>query len=434
MADKRPAHQWFTNQPAQRDFFHDYEAAATCYAGGWGSGKTWAGSRKLLRLHQLNRCPGLAIAPTWGDVWRIVVPAIVSACQSVRWPHRVVKGVAPHVLVGRHPIWLLSGDAPERITGIEVGHAWVDEAARLAESSDPLQDGPTQLRGRLRHPDAKTLHLLVTTTHEGTGTWVYRDWFGQLLPGHRAYTGRTAGNTSLRPEYLAARTATLSASLAAQYLDGGACDYAANRAHPGFRAATHVRADEIDPRLPLHIGQDFNVSPLCWVLLQIRNAHDRTKATVHVLDEVVVEDHATIEQGMHLAHGKGWGKGIAVNVHPDASAKNRSTTGNPIAFDVGRIARELRWPVIMRTASSNPPIAARIALVDGLIDPVTGPPRLTVHPRCVRLIRELGAVKRLKSGPYDPGKDGKLGHILDALGYALWSELRPGGAVAHGGG
>jgi hypothetical protein len=424
--------QWYTNQPAQRDFFRDMAAGETCYAGGWGSGKTWAGSRKLLRLHQLNRCPGLAIAPTWGDVWRIVVPALVSACQSVHWPHRVVKGVAPCVMVGKFPIWLLSGDAPERITGIEVGHAWVDEAARMAESSNPLQDGPTQLRGRMRHPDAKYIHLLATTTHEGTATWVYRDWWAEPKPWQRGYTGRTSGNLALRPEYLAARTATLSASLASQYLDGGACDYAADRAHPGFRSTTHVVEREIDPALPLHVGQDFNVSPLCWVLLQVRNAHDRTKATVHVVDEVVVDDHATIEQGMHMAHGKGWGKGTAVNIHPDASAKNRSTTGNPIAFDVGRIARELRWPVVMRTQGSNPPVAARIALVDGLIDPYQGAPRLTVHPRCKRLIKELSSVKRLKSGPYDPGKDGKSGHVLDATGYAVWNELRPGGGFATG--
>lgn len=210
---KRRPDQWYTNQPGQRDFFNDMARGSSLYAGGWGAGKTWAGARKFLRLHQLNRCPGLAIAPTYGDLWRVMVPEIVRACDSVHWPCRVVKSEPRHLMVGRYPIWLLSADAPERFAGFEVGHIWGDEAARFATSSDPLRDAPTQIRSRLRHPDAQVLHALYTTTHEGTGSWVYRDWIAKAKDGHRAYKGRTAGNRALPTEYLADRLATLSAEL-----------------------------------------------------------------------------------------------------------------------------------------------------------------------------------------------------------------------------
>lgn len=421
--------QWFTNQAGQRDFLAD-ASRWSAYFGGWGSGKTWAGARKHLLNHQMNNCPGLAMAPTWGDVWRIVVPALTEACASVRWPCRTVRGVAPHLLVGKYPIWLLSGDAPERITGIEVGHIWLDEGARVATSSDPLRDAPTQMRGRLRNPAAKRLQGIITTTHEGTGSWVYQDFISKAKPGHRAHKGRTSANRALPPEYLADRLATLPAALKDQYLDGEAVDFSKNRAHPGFSLNRHLAAREIDPALPLHVGMDFNVSPLCWVLGQVRNGDDRAKATVHIVDELVVDDHSTIEGAMAKAHEKGWGKAGAVHLHPDRSANNRSTVGNPIAFLLAEQARAWSWPYAMHSSGANPPVNARIALVDGLVEPYLGPPRLTVHPRCVRLARELSSVGRLTSGPYDPGRDGQFGHILDALGYLIWDELRPGSGFA----
>jgi hypothetical protein len=430
MGDRRPD-QWFTNQPGQRDFLAS-KAPWAAYVGGWGSGKTFIGARKLLLLHQLNQCPGMAVAPTYGDLWRVVVPQLAEACASVRWPCRVVKSEPRHLMVGQYPIWLLSGDTPERFAGFEIGHGWIDEAARIATSDDPLKDSPTQIRSRFRHPSAKRIQGLITTTHEGTSSWVYRDWVGKPKAGHDAFRGRTALNRALPPEYLADRLATLPAGLAEQYLEGEAVDYTAKRAHPGF-GQRHQAVVEIDPRYPLHIGMDFNVSPLCWVLGQVvpDPGGDRMKARVHILDELVVEDHASISGAMVRANEKGWGK-ATVHIHPDRSSNNRSTTGNPIATELGDIARALQWRYVLRNDGGNPAVAARIMLVDALVDPFQGSPRLTVHPKCVRLIKELNSVGRTHSGHYDPGRDGQFGHILDALGYLVWDELRPGSGFANG--
>lgn len=421
--------QWLANQSGQWGFLQDMASGWSLYAGGWGAGKTWSGARKFLLLHQLNRCPGLAVAPTYGDLWRVVVPAITAACASVRWPCRVVKSEPPHLLIGRHPVWLVSGDAPERFAGFEVGHLWVDEGARIPVSDDPLRDAPTQIRSRLRHPDARALHGLITTTHEGSSTWVYRDWFEKPKDRHRAYKGRTDANSALPSEYLADRLATLPAALREQYLEGDAVDYAGKRAHPGFHPARHHSAQEIDQGLPLHIGMDFNVSPLCWVLAQVRGSGRETR--VCVVDELVIEDHATAEQAMHRADAQGWGKAVAVHLHPDRSSNNRTPAGNPIAHILAQEARAMGWRYTLRTDGGNPSVSARIALLDGLIDPYQGEPRLTVHPRCKRLTKELQSVGRLASGHYDPGKAGQHGHILDALGYLVWDEARPGGAWAN---
>ena len=70
------------NQPAQHAFLWDMLPGETCYQGGLGSGKSWAGARKLLILHSANQCKSMAVAPTYGDLLRFVIPALIDALEE----------------------------------------------------------------------------------------------------------------------------------------------------------------------------------------------------------------------------------------------------------------------------------------------------------------------------------------------------------------
>lgn len=416
------------NQPGQHAFLWDLASGETLYQGGLGSGKSWAGARKLLMLHAANNCPGLAVAPTYGDLHRFVIPAIINAVREWDWPYRDRSmGDVPMVVVGDEPILLLSAEHPERFAGFEVGHGWVDEAARIRAAEDnPLRDAPTQIRSRIRHPRAKSLHLLATTTPEGLDTWVQRDWYDKPLPTRRRYLGRTDKNPALPPEYLAAQRASLSPELAKQYLDGVAISLQMNRAHPGFSSSLNVAAVEWDRRLPLHLGADYNVDPMAWVACQVQGD------SLVVLDELWLTGGTTVDVAVTEAHAKGWGD-FVVHMHPDKSAKARSTVGDPEFMVMQRTATALGWRHKGSAAGANPPVAARIANLSRLCLDSTGARRLKVHPRCKRIIDELERTGRLDSGQYDPGTRGDRGHILDALGYVAWDtmSIRPqAGAVA----
>lgn len=394
----------------------------TLYQGGLGSGKTWAAARKLLWLHAVNNCPSLAVAPTYGDLWRFVAPGLVSVCEEWQWPYELIRNIVPQIVIQDNPIYLISAEHPERFAGFEVGALWVDEGARIQSDRDnPLRDAPTQIRTRLRHPRARYLHGMVSTTPEGSDTWVQRDWFDRPLPQHRAYIGKTRDNAALRPEYLAAQMASLPAELVEQYLDGKAVSYVANRAHPTFAPATHVREIPWNSALPLHLGADYNVSPMCWVAVQI------DKEEVRVLDEVVLPDFGQVDGAMQAAHDQGWGK-YFVRLHPDKSAKARSTVGDPEFTTMRNAATRLGWRFTGDANGANPPVDARINLLSRTLLDATGKRRLVVHPRCVRVIEDLQRTARATNG-YDPGAEGKRGHILDALGYVVWDECRPGNAI-----
>lgn len=411
------------NQPTQHVFLWDLAPGETCYQGGLGSGKSWAAARKLLILHAHNRCQGLAVAPTYGDLHRFVIPALISALDEWHWPYkdRSSDPVMPMIIVGDWPILLLSGDTPERFAGFEVGHIWIDEGARLvARPDNPLRCAPTQIRTRLRHPVAKSLHLLVTTTPEGLETWIQRDFFINPTPRRRAYIGLTRGNRALPPEYITSLLSSFPPELAKQYMEGIAQNLASNRAHPGFVAVTGGNVGErpfVD-NLPVHLGADYNVDPMCWLLSQ------HVGDELRFLDELILTGGTTVDVAMTEAHGKGWGKWV-VHLHPDKSSKARSTVGDPEFVVMQRTATALQWRHSGTSAGVNPPVAARIANLSRLCLDATGARRLVVHPRCKRLIEEFSNTGRLSSGQYDPGPTGSRGHILDAAGYVAWDLFAP---------
>jgi hypothetical protein len=326
----------------------------------------------------------------------------------------------PHLVIEGQPVLTMSGDSPERFAGFEVGHIWIDEGARLVESRDnPLRDTPTQVRSRLRHPKARRLHLMTTTTPEGTDTWVHRDFAAKALPLHRAYRGLTSANAALPPSYIESLRAALPAELARQYLDGEALDYTADRAHPTFDRVAHVVPTLEWKRAPVHIGADFNVSPLCWIVAQ------QTGDGLDVLDEFVAPDFGLVDTATQAATDKGWHKWGAVHFHPDRSGNNRNRIGDSEVATVQATARRLGWDFRCDAFGANPPVNARINLLSRMIRDATGRARLRIHPRCVRLIDELATTGRKSTG-YNEGPRGDRGHILDALGYLVWDLYAPG--------
>ena len=171
-------------------------------------------------------------------------------------------------------------------------------------------------------------------------------------------------------------------------------------------------------KVTVHLGADFNVSPLCWVAGWMRGD------TLNVAEELVVPDFAQVDDAMRRANDLGWGKRGPVTIHPDRSGAARNRVGDPECTVLEREARRLGWAAEVLTYGANPPVNQRINLVSRALRDGCGVARLRVHPRCRRLIDEFKRTGRKGSG-YDAGKDGKRGHILDALGYVVWDVQQP---------
>lgn len=411
------------NQPGQQAFLDDWAVGWVLYEAGLGAGKTWAAARKFLLLHAHNKCPGLMSAPTIGDLFRFCVPEIRAACAEWNWPCKIFpKGRGeypfPHFVVWGQIIYLISAEDPSRFAGFEVGHIWVDEGARCKQNHiDPLRDAPTQIRTRLRSKEAKLLQGIVSTTPEGTETWIQDFWTDNPKPNHRRYSGTTEKNNALPQEYINDLKASIPAHLINQYMNGIAASVVEGIAHPTFTLDNvSTRADWSSTTT--HIGMDFNVAPLAWVAFQEVGEY------IYAVDELFIEDFALVDDGMHAIKDKGWGDGKIV-FHPDKASKQRSTTGDAEFTVIVQKAREWGWNWSGTAAGVNPAITSRINNFSRLLCNAVGHRKLLIHPRCVRLIEDLQRTTRKKSGGYEPGPKNKRGHILDAGGYALFDMCSP---------
>jgi len=322
-----------------------------------------------------------------------------------------------HIQAGGRPILVISSDNPESIRDWEVGSIWIDEGGAIPEHEDPVRNVWAQIPGRLRCPKAKVKQIFITTTHEGTYTWCYKNFIEKPKPGYRSYIGSTYDNPVLKPEDIEMIRSQLPAGLEDQYLRGQAVDYTANCAHPDFNMSM-VRSLDRPENPEMHIGCDFNVQNMSWIL----GFHHEDG--FHVEQELVVKDGARVDATMMLAAGLGWNEHSPI-FHPDPSSKNRKSTGNPEWMEIISTAKKVNWQVRGRPAKSAPRVRSRIDCVNGVIKTVDGIERLTVDPSCENLIKQLRTLPRTEDGGYPKDQNRNPDHLAAALGYTLWDLFKP---------
>ena len=195
--------------------------------GGLFSGKTWAGSAKIIQQHvYFDGTDSLCIAPTFSNLRQITIPALVERLEEAEIAYDVNLGDMMIRTPGLHSAILLhSGLNAERITGITCGRAWIDEPGRIPDFPEPHRNCWKNAIARVRDPTvpARARQVMVTGTHEGKGTWLYRDWEQKPKRGHRLYRASSYENPIAR-EYADILRDEYGEELSVQYVYGHAAE------------------------------------------------------------------------------------------------------------------------------------------------------------------------------------------------------------------
>lgn len=161
-----------------------------------------------------------------------------------------------------------------------------------------------------------------------------------------------------------------------------------------------------DARTPLHIGMDFNRSPMSAVIGQ------KWQDTLHIFDEIEIWGSNTFEMVQEIRNR--YGAQRQMMVYPDATGRAGSTNSQ-VSNHV--ILQNNGFRVI--SDKINPSVSDSINAVNSMFKTHSGEIRLTIDPKCARL-RECLLKHTYKEGTRIPDKDSGYDHMTDALRYIVY--------------
>lgn len=430
---------YLPNPGAQAAFLEDYDHRYVAYAAGWGSGKTWAGARKLVNLHLFNAfddrsrptgVKGLVVAPTYQVAATVLIPELSAALAESNLSYRFLADPTRYCFVlrdlgsARQPseILIRSAERPDSIAGFEIGHIWGDEAGRWHQNDrDATDDAMLQAEGRLRAPKARLLQANYTFTHEGDCTTVYRRFEEQCVndPDYALYRGASQDNPLMR-RFAEEKRRVLSPELAAQYLDGQAIGRRGGAVYGSFDEARNVdSALELSDAIPLHLSIDFNIDPGMHAVLGQHFSSQNLLTAVHEIFQPRMDLPGMIHALRKLVEQQlgGW-RWPTLCVFGDASGRGKWAGSGESCWDV--VAAALRvagLPFVLKVPRANPPVADRVNAFNCALHGLDGKTRYKIHPRCQLLRRDLKQM-RWARGQVDK-TDRQLSHAADAEGYRV---------------
>lgn len=185
----------------------------------------------------------------------------------------------------------------------------------------------------------------------------------------------------------------------------------------------------IHPLLPIVVGMDFNLNPMCWTLGQFRNDDS------YWFDEIHLEKSHTQEAAKELiARVKDHKPGIILAGDATSKAGQRAAAGKS-DYDIlcGMLDEaDIKW--INRTPDSNPTVKDRVNTVNARLKAADDSIHLWIHPKnCPYLVKDLQRVSWKKGATMilDQTTDPSLTHQSDGVGYAVcvMAPLTPIGSV-----
>lgn len=398
--------------------------------GGRGSGKTFAGA--LYAQEKLTRYPevlGLIAANTYDQLYTFTVAKLMTVLEMSGIEYVIGKRPPDHwpkyrVLRDYDRILTVCNGAQARVVSLEkfdtaarggdIGWAWLDET----RDTDPSAIGVVlgSFRGYdLVYPDW-VYQLRVTTTPNGFDhIWArFASNRPERFPDSEDIQCHTADNKAA-PGFADRLLGVYSKQLAAQEIAGDYINLATGRAYTFSRERNASKVLAFNPDLPLTFSLDFNVAPLCGVIMQV----DKKAATIHVLDEIFIPESAQTKEACRefVSRCKAWNPKL-VMLAGDASGKNRTTTTTDTNHSIMIRETKDHFKIQDDFDTCNPTQFSRVQAVNAMLEPAIGDARLLIDPKCENLILDLEQVA-FQAGTQQLAKDDDPSrtHMSDAAGY-----------------
>ena len=389
---------------SQIDFVRS-KAAHTGLVAGFGSGKTEAAVAKI--IIKKVEYPSVNVAyylPTYNLIKDIALPRITNKLSELgltfktNQSDKFIEVFNYGQSIGK--IIMRTMDNPHLIVGYEVGYSLIDECDVLPKSKMSHVFSQIIARNRAKLPGGDINRTDVVGTPEGF-KWFYDFFVSNATKDKALIRARTKDNHHLPKDYVKTLEDSYTKEQLSAYLDGEFVNLTSGTVYYKFSRKDND-TDRIDQGGDLHIGMDFNITNMSAVVHQIDGSG------IYAIDELI----GLYDTQEMIGELQNRYKGRNIIVYPDASGKNRSSSGRS---DVDQL-REAGFTV--RVPSKNPFVRDRVNKMNMAFCDNEGRRTYKVNTRaCVQYTEALERQSYNKNG--EPDKTTGFDHATDAGGYAI---------------
>ena len=414
---------------AQREFLeipHDYSLDVAVYQGGYGSGKTFAGS--LLGILLALKFPGIR-----GLVGAQTYTLVRDTTLQTYFEHLDNFGFTE----GKDYDWSSSLQKLTFKNGSEILFRHFDEPNKLKslnlgfveieEMSDIPYDTFKMLLGRMRQKVKKswkdfTYRIFGHTNPETCRGWVYKIFKENKSPNYRLISAPTTQNIYLPKGFCDELKKVYDEQYYNIFVLAQNGEYNNGLVIKDF-SDENIKEITYQPEMDLHISCDFNVDPMCWVF-----AH-KTDDKVFYFDEIAMENTTTAKACDEFYRRYPNHKGKII-VNGDASGDNRSCTSEYTNYVIiNKKLLQFGYDVEIQIKAFNPPIKNRIMAFNSKVRSANGEVCLFVDKKCEKLLYNIYNLKykegssKIDIPTYQQIKQSKelkfLSHPMDAASYLV---------------
>ena len=364
-------------------------------AAGRRFGKSYASIAALAKHARYPNRKCLYIAPSYRMGKQIIYDDLLAFLRERRWLKKVNVSELTFTLVNGSIIMIRSADNPDSIRGIGVDFVVIDEAADIPKLDDTWR---AVIRPTLSDREG---HALIIGSPKGRN--FFYDMWNTVDPDWHSWQFTTLQGGNVKPEEIEAAKRDLDEKTFRQEYLAEWVDFTGLIYYN--LSDENITQMPMPDRYQLEIGMDFNVDPGAAVL-GFRHA-----GGIHIFDEVEMYGTNTYEM---VAEINSRYPDLRKTVYPDAAGAQRKTSASAGITD-HIILKNAGYD--LRVGAHNPAVADRIAAVNSALKSHDGIIKLTIDPKCKKLIECLRK-QTYKEGTRQPIKAG-LDHFPDALGYLV---------------
>ena len=350
------------------------------------------------------------VAPTYGMARQILWDELKDAIPR-KWIKKINETQMTIRLQNGSRIMLKGADKPDTLRGVGLHMVVIDEAQDIEPDTWYKVLYPTlaSTRGRaIIIGTPKAYNWLYDVYMLGQRGDTFLDKKGKRrVNAYKSWQFPTITSPFIpRSEIAAARQNMDEKSFKQEF--EASFETMSGRVYYAFDRKVHVGEYPFNPRLPIWIGQDFNIDPMSSVIMQ-----PQPNGEVWIVDEVILRGSNTEETAEEL--GRRYHRHFnSIVFYPDPAGQQRGHARGESDLDILREAgfKKLKY------RRKHPKIADRVNAVNRMFRNGEGIVKMRVNASCRETIAALEQTI-YKPGTREVDKSQGLEHPADALGYCI---------------